>query len=84
MIILFACIECREVFEEPIYWEETHGLDTPPYERWSGCPYCKGSYVELYKCSCCDEWIITDGYVKTEDDKRYCNDCFCVLDLGDE
>ena len=83
MIILFVCFECGSIFSEPLYWEETHGLDSPPYEQWSGCPYCKGDYIEAFKCDCCEEWI-TDSYIKTDDDKRYCENCFTKRDLGDE
>ena len=83
MIILFVCLECGNVFEEPYEWEETHNLDSPPYEQWSGCPYCKGDYVKAHRCNCCDEWI-TDSYIKTDDDKRYCENCFTKINLGDE
>ena len=83
MIILFVCIECGNVFEDPKYWRETHSLDTPPYEEWSGCPKCHGAYTEAHKCDCCDEWI-DDTYIKTDDDKRYCLNCYQVMDLGDE
>lgn len=81
---MFVCTECQEVFEEPIYWEERHGLDSPPYERFSGCPHCKGSYTEAHRCACCGDWITTETYVKTEDDKRYCEDCIYIEHLGDE
>ena len=84
MMILFVCIECGRTFEEPIYWEERHGLDSPPYEQYSGCPHCQGSYVEAYECDCCNKWITTETYIKTEDNKRYCENCFCILNLGDE
>ena len=84
MMILFVCIECGRTFEHPTYWEEKHNLDTPPYERFTGCPYCKGAYVEAHTCECCDNWIITERYIKTADGKRYCENCFCVLDLEDE
>lgn len=84
MMTLLVCIECGEIFDEPVYWEETHGLDTPPYEQWSGCPHCRGSYTEAYKCDCCDEWIRTERYFKTEEDKRYCDDCVRIMYLGDE
>ena len=81
---MFVCTECGEVFEEPINWEETHGLDTPPYEQWSGCPVCRGCYVEASKCDCCNEYITTDTYVKTEGGERYCENCYMVMELGEE
>ena len=83
MIVLFVCLECNELFSEPAYWEETHGLSSPPYEQWSGCPYCKGDYIEAHQCDCCDDWI-TDTYIKTDDDKRYCPHCYTKVELGNE
>lgn len=79
----YVCIECGEVFDEPIHWEEKHGLDTPPYEQWSGSPCCHGAYAEARKCDCCDEWI-TGIYIKTENDQRICENCYRVMEVGDE
>ena len=81
-IELFVCIDCGKTFEEPKYWEETHGLDHGPYERWSGCPHCYGAYVETYQCDCCGEWI-TDTYIIINKD-RYCQDCYRTVELGEE
>lgn len=80
---MFVCLECGHVFPEPAYWEEKHGLDTPPYEHWSGCPKCCGGYVPTHRCDCCDEWIV-DSYIKTDDGKRYCGNCFLNYELGEE
>ena len=80
---MFICLECQRTFEDPECWEEKHGLDSGPYERWSGCPYCHGSYTEAYKCSCCDEWI--DGaYIKLENGERICENCYTTYEIGDE
>lgn len=81
-VVMFVCLECREVFYEPIEWEETHGFSTPPYEHFSGCPHCHGAFVEAHRCDCCGEWI-TEDYIMV-DDKRFCNNCFMHYDLGDE
>ena len=45
---MYKCTECGNLFEEgeQAAWEETHGLDSPPYEKFSGCPVCKGGYEE--------------------------------------
>lgn len=43
---MYKCCDCGNIFEYPTEWYETHGLDTPPYEHWSGCPRCCGSYEE--------------------------------------
>jgi DNA-directed RNA polymerase subunit RPC12/RpoP len=79
---LFVCLECGAIFEEPVYWEEKHGLDTPPYEQLSGCKVCRGSYTETYQCSGCGEWIV-DDYIKINND-RYCQDCYHTYTLGEE
>ncbi len=39
---MFRCLECGEKFREPIELIETHGLDTPPFEKIYVCPKCKG------------------------------------------
>lgn len=81
---MFICCDCGSSFHEPVQWEERHGLDTPPYEQLSGSPCCHGAYVKAFRCSCCDEWITTEDYIKTNDGERYCEDCFQHMKLGDE
>ena len=80
---MFVCKECGHLFDEPIEWEERHGFSYPPFEQWSGCPMCRGAYAEAHKCDCCDEWIV-DDYIKTDDGTRYCSECYCRYELGDE
>ena len=60
--MMFKCCECGHLFEdgEQAVWEERHGLDTPLYEKWSGCPLCKGDYEEIRQCQECDEWHTED------------------------
>lgn len=80
---MFICLDCGKIFEEPIHFTERHGLDSPPYEEYDGCPGCGGAFAETYRCSCCGEWI-TDDYIKTDDDKRYCSDCYQRFEIGGE
>lgn len=80
---MYICVECNRLFEEPKRYVETHGLDTPPYEEWYGCPFCSGSYTYAYRCHCCDDFI-TGDYIKTDDDLRYCENCYQKMDIGDE
>ena len=80
---MYICTECKRVFDEPIEWEETHGFTHGPFEHWSGCPFCYGAFTEAYSCAYCEE-IIEDTYIKTDDGKRYCKDCYQVYELGDE
>lgn len=60
--MMYKCENCGHLFEggEQAVWEERHGLDTPPYEQWSGCPICKGGYEEVRQCQECDEWHTED------------------------
>ncbi len=59
---MYRCAECGNLFEEgeQATWEERHGLDSPPYEKWSGCPVCKGDYEEVYRCEECGDWHSED------------------------
>lgn len=82
MVRLFVCLECGSTFEDPKRWEETHGLDYGPYEKWSGCPFCGGAYTKAYQCNSCGEWIAA-RYIKVGY-QRYCQDCYEFIELGDE
>ena len=77
---MYICLECGQVFDKPDHWVEKHGLHCPPYEEWSGCPYCRGAFTEAYRCDCCGEWINTETYVEIGDEK-YCEDCFEIKNL---
>ena len=66
------------MFQEPKHYIETHGLDTPPYERFTVCPHCGGAFVEAHRCDCCGEFITAD-YVVVQDGKRYCEECYSTL-----
>lgn len=57
---MYKCADCGRVFEEDdLYrWEERHGLDSPPYEQWAGCPSCHStSYEEAHLCNGCGEYF---------------------------
>lgn len=78
---MFICLDCGKLFEEPKYYVETHGLDTPPYETWNGCPTCAGAYVETFECSKCGEWI-TGDYIEV-DGNLICEECYYVKSIED-
>lgn len=82
---MYVCLDCYATFEEPARWKESRGewFGFPAYEKMRGCPYCGGSYVATHKCDCCDEWIM-GSYVKLESGERICEDCYQVVELGDE
>ena len=60
--MMYRCENCGNLFEEgeQAVWEETHGLDSPPYEKFSGCPVCNCEYEEVYKCKECGDWHTDD------------------------
>lgn len=37
----YKCNNCGATFARPMRVIETHGLDTPPYERIKVCPCCQ-------------------------------------------
>lgn len=80
---MLICLDCNRVFYEPKQYIETHNLDAMPYEKFWGCPICGGAYAELLECSCCEGYLIGE-YFKTNDGKRYCEDCISRMELGDE
>lgn len=80
---MYICLDCLNVFESPIYYTETHGLDSPPYEHWEGCPNCAGAYVEAKECSKCNEYITTD-YIELKDGDCVCEDCYANKSFGEE
>lgn len=68
----YRCLECGHIFEEgeQAVWYEKHGLDTPPYERRTGCPLCKGGYEETVKCKICGA-----EHLEHELNGGVCKDC---------
>ena len=47
---MYICNNCKQMFEEPDFLYETHGLDTPPYEKLYFCPYCHcGDFNFIYQ-----------------------------------
>lgn len=84
---MYYCLECGHIFseDEVSTWKENRGeyWGTPCSESMSGCPRCKGSYVKTYRCENCNQWI--DGpYIRLDDGKRICEDCYTTYDLGEE
>lgn len=80
----YTCLDCGATFDEPKRWEERHGLDTPPYEQWSGCPICGGAYAPTIICDGCGE-PITGDYVRVESSgEHFCDSCFMLKSFGDD
>lgn len=84
---MYVCLSCRHVFDEDevAVWSEGRGefWGMSCSESISGCPRCKGDYVETYLCDSCGEWI--DGpYIKLESGERICKNCYTTYELGEE
>ena len=75
----YQCHECDRRFEEPDFITETHGLDTPPYEKIAVCPYCKGYFEEMYQCKICGEYFTVDELTS-----GVCDDCIYEHDTDIE
>lgn len=80
----YSCLDCGKTFDEPKRWEELHGLDSPPYEDFSGCPYCGGAYTRTILCDGCEK-PITGDFVEIEPTgDRFCDECFMMKSLGED
>lgn len=79
---MFICLDCGCVFDEPKHWIETHGLNSPPYEEWNGCPSCGGAYAETYKCDGCNDWLC-GTYAETKNGNKYCENCYEIREVGE-
>ena len=86
VVRLFVCLCCGNTFEEPKRWAEDRGecFGFPSYEQMSDSPCCEDGYAEAFPCACCGEWITTEKYAKTKDGDRFCENCFTLMELGDE
>ena len=81
---MLICTECGRTFERPQEAEERHGLDMPPYEKISMCPFCGGvSLRNAYPCSICGGWI-TDSHIITLDGQRICDGCYIRYEGPDD
>ena len=80
---MYICLDCDTIFETPRQYIETHGLDTPPYEAYWGCPKCGGAYIETYECDRCGQYIVGD-YIEFDNGLRICDDCYESKSVQDE
>lgn len=80
---MYVCKDCGALFDTPIKYTETHGLDTPPYEEWHGCPECSGAYVETFECDMCSEFI-SGEYITVINGMKICAECFTTNNIMEE
>ena len=50
---MYKCLDCKNIFDVPSKVCDTHGLDTPPYEKYDACPECAGAFEETSECDLC-------------------------------
>lgn len=79
---MYVCLDCGCLFDDPEAYTESHGLDSLPYETYSGCPKCAGAYVETVECDCCGEWI-TGEYVELDNGTVACYNCYIIKNIED-
>ena len=73
---MYYCDSCGASFETPKLLKEAHGTAGPPYEEVPVCPVCsEPMIIKMALCSCCQEWTPM-RYIKTEDNRIYCENCF--------
>jgi len=81
---LYICTDCGATFDEPKEVTETHGLETPPYEKLLVCPECLSSdYDTAVMCGRCKTAVPSAGCYFV-DNTHYCTKCFATLDLTDK
>ena len=67
---MYYCHSCNCEFEAPEIIIETHGLSSPPYEKFSVCPFCRStdfSIIKVKYCHACGARLYGDN-------ENYCND----------
>lgn len=65
--MMYRCNECGHLFEEgeQSTWSESRGefWGSPCSEKMSGCPLCKGEYVQVEQCKICEQYYSVDDLV---------------------
>lgn len=79
---MYICLDCGHIFETSRKYIETHGLDSPPYEEWNGCPRCGGVYIETFKCDLCGQYV-EDEYITTNKGDIICENCYTMHSIYD-
>lgn len=77
---MYLCLDCERIFDKPEHFTAFHGLDSPPYETWTGCSYCGGAYVDAIPCDLCGRWV-TGEYVELKDGTIICDNCYDIKNV---
>jgi len=78
---MYICLDCGYIFTQPQHIVERHGLDTPPFEEYTGCPKCGGAYDYAYMCKYCEAIVPAENFDKV---LAMCNRCISKLDEEDK
>ena len=74
----YVCLECETEFDQPIRYQERHGLDAVPFEELNVCPHCGSDYyIPAEHCDLCGKPFL-DEYIITIDNVQICNNCYIV------
>lgn len=81
---MYICKSCGWTFEEPYEYEERHGFEYGPFEKWSVCPNCgEPDYEIAVRCNNCDKFIAESDVYNTPDNKEVCKKCFTKM-MGED
>lgn len=76
----YICHSCNSMFDTPLSYHETHGLDTPPYEKIRVCPICGSSEYDMTTvCDICDTIVAINEvhYIHNKDNVDIvCSKCY--------
>lgn len=79
---MYICNNCGCEFEieEAKVLYETHGFDSPPFEKITVCPNCESDdFDEALYCDCCGEPISkTAKHYETTVGDIFCEDCIII------
>ena len=86
---MYYCRNCKNVSDDSdirYIWERNEFWGATYIDNVKSCPYCRSDNLQNIddnpKCSCCNE-ICIDDYIRTEDDRCYCKDCYSTYSVYD-
>ena len=86
---MYYCRDCKNVIDDSdirYIWEKNEFWGATYNDTIKVCPYCKSNNFRNIddnpKCSSCQE-ICIDNYIRTEDDRCYCEECYLKYSIDD-
>lgn len=72
----YYCPDCKNTFDEPRRYVETHGFTYGPGEHWAVCPYCGNpGWGDTVYCAECGEPHLAEEL--TDD---LCEECYAEVE----